>query len=83
MSEPVPDCEPPLLAQVSSIWMMPLPVLVGLGERERVFSLECRASSVTVFTLCYNTPWRLIDEHRELKVNWLLPRGARGARIGV
>ena len=23
-----------------------------LGERERVFSLECRASSVTVFTLC-------------------------------
>eukprot|EP01046_Picozoa_sp_COSAG06_P096324 COSAG06_NODE_42422_length_381_cov_29.365248_1_plen_96_part_10 len=30
---------------------MPLPVLVGLGERECVFSLECRASSVTVFTL--------------------------------
>jgi hypothetical protein len=26
--------------------------LVGLGERESVFSLECRASSVTVFTLC-------------------------------
>ena len=52
MSEPVPDCEPPLLAQVSSIRMMPLPVLVGLGERECVFSLECRASSVTVFTLC-------------------------------
>eukprot|EP01043_Picozoa_sp_COSAG02_P127753 COSAG02_NODE_65150_length_258_cov_1.754717_1_plen_46_part_10 len=22
---------------------MPVPVLVGLGERERVFSLECRA----------------------------------------
>ena len=35
MSEPVPDCEPPLLAQVSSIQMMPLPVLVGLGERGR------------------------------------------------
>ena len=35
MSEPVPDCEPPLLAQVSSIRMMPLSVLVGLGERER------------------------------------------------
>ena len=63
MTEPVPDCEPPLLAQVSSIRMMPLPVLVGLGERERVFSLECRASSVTVFTLCLtpNIPRRLID----------------------
>jgi hypothetical protein len=44
------NIDSPLLAQVSSTRMMPLPVLVGLGEgeRERVFSLECRASSVAV-----------------------------------
>ena len=48
---PVPDYEPPLLAQVSSIRMMPLPALVGLGERECVCFHLSVAPALSQFSL--------------------------------
>ena len=61
MSEPVPDCEPPLLAQVSSTRMMPLPVLVGLGERERECFHLSVAPALSQFHSLLNISRRLID----------------------